>query len=190
MTTSRFFAEFRAEADGNTLRGTAAVFGPMAKIGNGYERLDAAAFDRVLASDEDIVALFSHDRSMPLGRRSAGNLRLHTDKAGLHFEVDLPDTTVGRDVREMVRSGLVTGASFGFIPGEDRWDKAPDGRQIRTHTSVARLLDVSPVVEPAYTDTTVSLRHIDFGQCQSGTAHLRTQLIVARHRARTSPGGR
>lgn len=190
MTTSRFFAEFRAETDGNTLRGTAAVFGPVAEMSRHYERLDARAFDKALAGEDDIVALFNHDRSMPLGRRSAGSLRLHSDNVGLHFEVDLPDTTLGRDMREMVRSGLITGASFGFIPGDDRWERAPDGRQVRTHTSVARLLDVSPVTEPAYTDTSVQLRHIDFESLgRRPDLSLRTQLITARHRALIARGG-
>lgn len=159
----RFLAEFRAELEGNRLVGHAAVFGQTARLAGGYERIAPTAFQRVLEAPEtDVRALINHDPKYVLGRQSAGTLRLSTDKEGLRFDVDLPDTSYARDLRELVARGDVTGASFGFIPGEDEFSTAPDGKQVRTHTSVARLLDVSPVTFPAYEGAGVALRHIDF----------------------------
>lgn len=177
----RFAVEFRAEVSGDTLRGHAAVFGQTAKVGGGYEQLAPTAFDAAL-KDSDVRALLNHNPTLVLGRQSAGTLRLSVDDEGLAFEVDLPDTSYARDLRELVARGDVTGASFGFIPGQDEYRKAPDGKQIRTHTSVAQLLDVSPVTWPAYDGTDVSLRHIDFGLANTASP-LRTQQILARHRA-------
>lgn len=159
----RFAVEFRAEVTGNTLRGHAALFGPMAKLPQHYERMAPGVFDKVLKDEgTDVRALINHNPTLLLGRQSAGTLRLHADDRGLAFEVDLPDTSYARDLRELVARGDLTGASFGFVPGEDTWERAPDGRQIRTHTSIAQLVDVSPVTYPAYEDTAVALRHIEF----------------------------
>lgn len=161
--TTRFLAQFRAELDGSRLVGHAAVFGQLAKLAGGYERLASTAFDAALADKEtDVRALMNHDPSLLLARQSAGTLRLSTDQEGLRFELDLPDTSYARDLRELVSRGDVTGASFGFIPGEDEMSTAPDGRQLRTHTSVARLIDVSPVTFPAYDGASVTLRHYEF----------------------------
>lgn len=158
---NRWLAEFRAELDGNRLVGHAAVFGQMTQLAGGYEEIVAGAFTEALKGS-DVRALVNHDPSMVLGREAAGTLRLSEDKEGLRFEVDLPDTSYASDLRELVRRGDVTGASFGFIPGKDDYRTAPDGKQIRTHTSVARLIDVSPVTFPAYEGAGVALRHIEF----------------------------
>lgn len=184
----RFTAEFRSEVTGDTLAGHAAVFGTHAEVRGGYEALAPSAFDDVLARDEDVRALINHNASLVLGRTAAGTLRLRSDDTGLAFEVDLPDTSYARDLRESLRRGDVTGMSFGFVPGKDEIDHAPDGRQLRTHTSLSKLLDVSVVTYPAYDGTDVTLRSVDFS-CPRPT-RLDSQRLIARHRARLArPGG-
>lgn len=176
--TTRFAVQFRSQLDGNTLRGHASVFGQIAKLPGHWEQVAPTAFDSVLdRTDTDARALINHDPAMLLGRQSAGTLRLKVDGDGLAFEVDLPDTTYARDLRELVSRGDLTGASFGFIPGDDEWSTAPDGAQLRTHTSVRDLIDVSPVTFPAYDGAGVSLRHYDFAR-PSG----RSQMVRARAR--------
>lgn len=178
----RFHAELRAaEITGNTLAGHAAVFGQVAEIRGGYEAIAPGAFDAALRRGDDVVALRDHNPSHLLGRTSSGTLRLGVDDVGLTFEVDLPDTEYARDVRELVRRGDLNGASFGFLPGKDELAHAPDGRQLRTHTSLRRLVDVSVVASPAYPGTDVVLRSLTI----PARLDRRTQLILARHRART-----
>jgi HK97 family phage prohead protease len=180
VTVSRFGVELRATLSGDTLTGHAAVFGVTGKVPGGWEQLDRSAFDKALASETtDVRAFVNHDHSALLGRQSAGTLRLDVDDEGLAFEVDLPDTSYARDLRALVERGDLTGASFGFIPGDDRWGRAPDGRQLRSHTSVSQLIDVSAVTFPAYEGAGVALRHHDFGT----VPHARSQLIRARYRA-------
>jgi HK97 family phage prohead protease len=175
----RFHVELRAEVTGNKLQGHASVFGQMARIGATYEQLARSAFDAVLKDKAtDVRALWNHDPNHLLGRQSSGTLRVGTDSEGLEFEVDLPDTSLGRDLRVLAERGDITGASFGFIPGEDEWDKAPDGLRLRTHTSVAMLRDVSPVTFPAYEGAAVSLRSMEFGR----PGRVRSQLVQARAR--------
>lgn len=174
---ARFACELRAEVSGDTLRGHAAVFDVAAHLPGQYEVMHRSAFDATLADDAtDVRALFNHDPSMLLGRQSAGTLRVGTDEVGLTFEVDLPDTSYARDLRELVARGDLNGMSFGFVPGVDEWDRAPDGVARRTHTSIKALVDVSPVTFPAYDGTDVALRHMTFGTCR------RSQLIRARAR--------
>ena len=175
----RFGVELRAELSGDTLSGHAAVFGALAAIPADrpryYEGLARTAFDAVL--DQDVPALINHDPTLILGRSSAGTLKLSTDDSGLYFEIpQLPNTSYANDLRESVARGDVNGMSFGFIPGAVDKGRAPDGRQLRTHTRIGRLLDVSPVTYPAYDGTDVVLRSQTFT-----TAHdNRSRLIKIR----------
>lgn len=179
MTVTRFNVELRATITGQKLRGHAAVFGQVAQLDRHYEQLDHGAFDQVLGNpDTDIRALINHDANLLLGRQSSGTLRVGVDSEGLDFEVDLPNTTYANDLREVMSRGDLNGASFAFMPGEDRWDRAPDGRQLRTHTSVQRLIDVSPVTFPAYEGAGVALRSFTFTRSNRG----KSQLIRARAR--------
>lgn len=196
MTLTRVTVQCRAEIAGtNKLGGYAAVFDQSADLGwFGLERLAVGAFDEALTTS-DARALFNHDPHYVLGRQSAGTLRLSADTHGLAYEVDLPDTSYARDLRELVERGDITGASFGFVPGLSSWD---DERQERTHTSVRTLVDVSPVTFPAYDAATTEARS---GLCacgrplaepapaHDGAGRLRSQLIRARHRARQPLGG-
>lgn len=178
---NRLYAEFRAEVTGDRLEGHAAVFGQVAQIRGGYEAIAPGAFDAVLGRGDDVVALRDHNPTMLLGRTAAGTLTVGTDADGLTFEIPkLPNTTYANDLRELVARGDLRGASFGFLPGRDEVGTAKDGRQMRTHTSVARLLDVSVVTLPAYDGTDVTLRHVTF---DAPPPDRRTQLILARHRA-------
>lgn len=179
---NRLYAELRSAAvAGNTLAGYAAVFDQATQIRGGWEAIAAGAFDDVLERGDDVVALRDHDPALLLGRTSSGTLRLDVDGQGLSFEVDLPDTSYASDVRELVGRGDLAGASFGFLPGKDTVGLAKDGRQLRTHTSVQRLLDVSVVALPAYEGTSVTLRSLDL----TPATDRRSQLIRARHRAMT-----
>lgn len=183
---TRFGVELRASVEGNTLHGHAAVFDQMADLPGHYEVLARGVFDNVLQdATTDVRALLNHDPRLLLGRQSARTLRLDTDERGLAFEVDLPDTSYARDLRTLVDRGDLNGASFAFIPGEDEWDRAPDGRQRRTHTSAKALLDVSAVTFPAYEGAGVALRHMTFERTNRG----RSQLIRARHKALIATGG-
>lgn len=178
---NRFMVECRAEITGDRLAGHAAVFGQVAVMPGHYERLAPSAFRSTLGAGDDVAALINHNPSLILGRTSAGTLRLDVDERGLAFSVDLPDTSYARDLRQSVARGDIKGMSFGFMPGDDEWSTTPDGRRLRTHTDVKRLLDVSAVTYPAYEGTDVTLRHLTF---TAPAVDARTRLFLARHRAR------
>ena len=147
--------EFRQEDDRLQARGYAAVFNsPSQDLGGFVEVILPGAFRDVVKTD-DVRALWNHDPNHVLGRVGAGTLRLGEDDKGLWYEVDLPDTTTGRDVATLLARGDVIGSSFGFRVLEDgaEWRVSEDGRPLREIRTVARLRDVGPVTFPAYLAT-------------------------------------
>ena len=151
--------EFRmesAEQNGNTIRGYAAVYNSDSEwMGGFYEQIATGAFDGVM--DNDVRAYFNHDENLLLGRVSSGTLRISTDKRGLFYEVDLPNTTYANDLAELMKRGDVNQSSFAFLIEKDRWEQR-DGTTYRIIEKVSRLLDVSPVSQPAYPDATSELK--------------------------------
>lgn len=123
------------------------------------EQFKRGAFTESL-TNEDQLALWSHDTSKVLGRTKNGTLRLFEDEVGLRFELDLLDTTLGDDAYKTVKRGDVDGVSFGFSMLKQEWDEADPDNVIRTITK-AKLLEISPVAFPAYPDSEVSARSSD-----------------------------
>jgi len=150
--------EFRmesAEYEGETIRGYAAVYNSDSEwMGGFYEQIARGAFDDVL--DNDTRAYFNHDENLLLGRVSSGTLRLSSDERGLYYEVDLPNTSYAKDLVELMKRGDVNQSSFAFLIESDRWEER-DGKTYRIIEKVSRLLDVSPVAQPAYPDATSEL---------------------------------
>lgn len=152
--------ELRANDDGTesrAVRGYAAVFNKDAEIGDWFiERVAKGAFDDVLK--DDVRALFNHDANLPLARTGAG-LKLGVDNTGLFYEFDAPKTTIGNDLLENIRSGIIKESSFSFSVKEEKWEDKGKGKpSIRTILKFDKLFDVSPVTYPAYADTTVATR--------------------------------
>jgi HK97 family phage major capsid protein/HK97 family phage prohead protease len=144
-------------AEGRTLRGFAALYDQESRDLGGYrETIAPGAFSGVLAGDPDVVLTFNHDPSRILARTTSGTLRLRDDEArGLAFEADLGDGPTAQDVRDMVRRGDVSGASFRFTvaPDGERWEG-----EKRTLTRIGELIDLSLATTPAYDGPRVELR--------------------------------
>ena len=139
------------------ISGHAARFNSLSEdLGGFRERIAPGAFAKTILS-ADVRALWNHDANIVLGRNKSGTLRMSEDGEGLHFEVDMPDTQLVRDmVIGPISRGDVNQCSFGFYTLADRWDKI-DGEWIRTLLDT-ELTDVSPVTYPAYRQTDVAVR--------------------------------
>jgi len=126
--------------------------------GDWFERIAPDAADESLADDsKDVTSTFNHNRDLILGRRSSGTLRLSKDSRGVRYEVELPDTTAGRDVAALVERGDLRGSSFTFrelAHDQDRSDSKHKVWQVRK----LELIEIGPVTEPAYTATTTGFR--------------------------------
>jgi uncharacterized protein len=155
--------EVREDADGMRLEGYAALFNSRSEnLGGFTETIRPGAFRASLKARNDIKLLWNHDTGAVMGSTRAGTLQLVEDERGLKVSATLPDTSYGRDARELVRRGDVTGFSFGFsMParGGDEW--SADGTE-RVLKSV-RLHEVSLVAFPAYPETngTATVRGLD-----------------------------
>ena len=154
------------------------------------ERVMPGAFDRVLARGDDVAGLWDHDLGQLLGRTASGTLRLSQDQRGLAFELDLPDTQLGRDTLALVERGDVTGASIGFAVGDgvEVW-RREGGIDVREIHSVGFLRDVSAVTFPAFEDTEVGMRALgDGGEAAESRrefrAGLEARLAAVRGRAK------
>jgi HK97 family phage prohead protease len=156
-----FDGELRTEGDGRTVVGYAARFDVPSEPLPFIERIAPGAFRRSLARRSADVRLYvNHNSDMVLASRRSGTLRLEEDDRGLRFEADLPDTQTARDLRELMRTGVVSTMSFGFTIAKrgDTW--SADGME-RTLTAV-NLHEISVVTGfPAYPQTTAAVRSLE-----------------------------
>ena len=154
--------EFRLDGqEGRTLKGHAAVFNKLSVpiAGLFQERIAPGAFTKAILND-DVRALWQHDRSEVLGRTKSGTLRLSEDKRGLAFENDLPETQRANDLIELIQRGDVDEVSFGFRATDEEWEEPKEGSKklaVRTLKEV-KLFDISPVAFAAYPHTDVAVR--------------------------------
>jgi HK97 family phage prohead protease len=148
--------ELRAEGDGMSFSGYAAVFGQPSLPLPFTEIIKPGAFKRSLQSRNRMMLLWNHDTSNPLASTRNGSLQMTEDAHGLKVTATLPDTTLGRDISTLVRTGVIDAMSFGFSVKKDTWSQ--DG-QTRYLEDVS-LYEVSLVSTPAYEQTsgTVSVR--------------------------------
>lgn len=148
--------ELRAEADGRTFTGYAAVFNQPSLPLPFTEIVKPGAFKRSLQSRNRMMLLWNHDTSNPLASTRNGSLQMVEDTHGLRVTATLPDTTLGRDIAELVRTGVVDAMSFGFSVKKDSWTQDGNTRYLED----VALYEVSLVSTPAYTATegTVAVR--------------------------------
>ena len=155
--------EIREDGDGMRLEGYAALFNSRSEnLGGFTEIIKPGAFRATLRSRNDVKLLWNHDSGAVLGSTRAGTLQLTEDEKGLRVVATLPNTTYGRDARELVARGDVTGFSFGFsMParGGDEWNAEGTERILKS----VRLHEVSLVAFPAYpaTNGTATVRGLD-----------------------------
>lgn len=177
-----------------TLHGYAAVFNSLSGVmGTGArsfrERIMPGAFRATLATGATVFAYYNHglggaipQAAMPLGSTRDGSLRLREDDHGLAFELDMPDTSDGRDVATLVRRGTVAGVSFGFVRLRDSFHRDAAGN-VRTVHEVVGLNDVSPTHQPAYAATSIDVRSLERwesgGSLSAAAAARRRQLQLA-----------
>jgi uncharacterized protein len=142
-------------AKGRKLEGYAATFDNPATIGGRFvETIARGAFAATLRSRGDVLALVDHDPGRVLARTRSGTLRLGEDTRGLSFDLDVPDTSHGRDVLALAERGDLGGMSFGFTAIDEHRDG--DRRELRA----VELHEISVVLAwPAYDGTVIHARH-------------------------------
>jgi HK97 family phage prohead protease len=150
--------ELRQEGDENVVVGYGSVFNTLSNELGGFREIIAeGAFDGRL--NDDVRFLINHD-GLPLARTTNGTLKLTTDERGLKYEAKVANTSLGRDLIELMRNGTINQSSFAFVVEDDSWE-VRDGVNVRTINKVSRLYDVSAVTYPAYEEASVALRSME-----------------------------
>jgi HK97 family phage prohead protease len=155
-------------AESRRIAGYAIVFDSESRVlcdwgGEFVETIEREAVSEELIANADVKCLFNHNREALLARsnKGEGTLTLTIDEVGLRYEFDAPNTIDGDKVLELVRRGDIVGSSFAFsCAGEDacRYYEDADGMLHRVVRRITGLYDVSPVIDPAYTQTSVEAR--------------------------------
>lgn len=170
-------ATIRADSDGVTVEGYAAVFGEEANIGGMFrEVIEPGAFSNALSRGDDAVFLINH-AGLPLARTRSGTLTLEEDERGLRMKTTLraDDPDVAQIVPKMERGDLdKMSFAFWIEDGGQRWDDSGD-LPLRTITDV-RLSDVSIVTTPAYGGTEIALRSFEAQRAVAGHAARRLRM--------------
>jgi HK97 family phage prohead protease len=149
--------EIRADGDGLTFRGYAAVFDSPSEPLPFVETIRSKAFSKSLREKRAIKMFHNHNSDIVLGSTRAKTLTLTEDERGLLAEATLPDNYWGHYVRDAVKRGDIDSMSFGFQTVKDRWSDDGSERELIE----ARLFEVSDVSGwPAYPATSASVREL------------------------------
>ena len=149
--------EFREEGERLVATGLGVVYNKRSENLGGFVEVVRPNSAKKTIQESDVRALLNHDPNLLLGRKGAGTLRLEETDEGIRYEIDLPNTTAGRDAAELLRRGDLIGSSMGFRAIGDEWGETEDGFPLRTLTEIA-LRDIGPVTFPAYTDSDATLQ--------------------------------
>lgn len=132
----------------------------------------------------EVIARTDHDSGRLLARTESKTLTLEIDERGLKYSFEAPNTTAGNDLLEYLKRGDISGSSFAFNVKSDTWiEPEKEGEPARrTINEIGKLFDVSPVVTPAYPDTTVAKRSLEEITSKEGkkTQSKRKGLTVSR----------
>lgn len=165
-------------ADGSAavarVAGIVAPYGsPSGDLGGFEEVYQQGCFDKFLGTDDPRVLAFHNPESV-LGRKSAGTARFWSDAAGLHYEADLPDTQVARDLRVSMERGDVRESSAAFYITDYAWENRGG---VRTRViKEARLVEASPYSFPAYPDSTAASEEAPQASADHELEHLGARL--------------
>lgn len=161
-----FEFEVRAEQNeehGHFLTGRPIVFEQQTDLGWYSEIIDRGALDDT--DLKDVRFLVNHNTDMiPLARSrnntAKSTMQMSVDDDGMAIRVDL-DTENNADAKSLysaVGRGDISGMSFMFSVDKDSWDDADSEHPTRHVRSIARVLEVSAVTFPAYSQTSIQTR--------------------------------
>lgn len=161
-----FDFEVMAEEDeqhGTMLTGRPIVFGQRTDLGWYDEIIEQGALD--LTDLKDVRFLVNHNTDMiPLARSRNNNdnstMQMTVDQDGMMIRTNL-DTENNADAKALysaVARGDISGMSFMFSVDKDSWDDVNTEHPTRHIRSISRVMEVSAVTFPAYSQTSIQAR--------------------------------
>lgn len=174
-------SEFQTRADesgGMFISGYFSVFNSVYEIWPGAtESISETAFDGALS--DDIRCLIDHETRLVLGRNKAGTLTLKTDSRGLWGEVRInPADQDAVNLYERVKRGDVDQCSFGFDILDEEFEDW--GSTVHWTIKKVKLYEVSVVTFPAYEDTSVTARKVQYEEMKKRSLDLWKSRITGK----------
>jgi HK97 family phage prohead protease len=178
--------EFRAvdtpSGDGRTFEGYGAVFNTPALIsswdGDFYEQIARGAFTGTLAKTTPVFQ-FDHGHDARTGSVPIGAIQqIKEDKQGLYVQARMFDNPVVEPIRQAIEAQAISGMSIRFQVADDEWrdvkgvklkageldellwNPGERGPLTRTIRQIDPLMELGPVVFPAYDTTTAGVRSL------------------------------
>ncbi|WP_051412186.1 HK97 family phage prohead protease [Halonatronum saccharophilum] len=113
--------------------GYAAVFG---NVDAGGDLIQAGAFSKTLKDEKDRIKIcWQHDPYSPIGKP----IEMSEDKKGLFVKGQISDTSLGKDVKILMKDGVINELSIGYDTVQKEWK---DGVR---HLKEVKLYEFSPV---------------------------------------------
>lgn len=150
-------------------------------LGGFREIIEPGALDEVL-NLADVRGRYNHD--VVLARTKNGTLKLENRADGLYYDIEInPLDVEAMSIYEKVKRGDVDGSSFMFAvaPGGDTFERSTDGI-VRKVSKIGALLDVGPVIYPAYPQTTAQVRTLVQEMTAAGAADVTQPAAEAQAR--------
>lgn len=134
LKTIQFKTETFNEEEG-IFSGYGAVFG---NVDSGGDIIEHGAFTKTLAKGWERVKILAlhNDGILPIGKP----IELREDENGLYLKAKISDTTTGRDVKTLIKDGVLSELSIGYEPAVFEFDE----NQIR-HLREVELFEISVV---------------------------------------------
>jgi len=162
-----FDFEVRAEENeehGSFITGTPIVYNKPTDMGWYREIIDDGALDN--ADLRDVRFLVNHNTDMiPLARSRNNNVNSTMQlevvpDVGMNIRVDLDteNNTEAKNLYSAVKRGDISGMSFMFSVGEDKWEDLDSEYPTRHIVSFTKVFEVSAVTFPAYEQTSIQAR--------------------------------
>ena len=162
MSIKRSFEiTYRAKKDSEkkVIQGYAVVFDSWTDISSWgeiwKECIRKGAFTQSL-KENNILALYNHDFNNVLARKDV-NMKLVEDDKGLYFEIELPDTTQGNDLYELIDKGIVNQCSFSGYVRKNLWSEDDGGNVLREILEID-LIEITITPIPAYEVTEAEVK--------------------------------
>lgn len=122
-----------ADEKAGIVKGYGSVFGNVDSDG---DVINKGAYKKTIEENGNRVKyLYQHDMDKPLGKI----VKLAEDDKGLYFEAEIPKTTLGKDVIELMKAGVITENSVGILPIQK--DNSGEYRQLNE----VKLYEISAV---------------------------------------------
>lgn len=138
LKRERKYVKFELEnaTDDGEFSGYAAVFG---NVDSGNDVIEKGAFAKTIQEDFDRIKILAlHNECwLPVGKP----LELREDEKGLFIRGKISDTSMGRDIRTLMKDGVLNELSIGYDAVLYDYDSATDIRHLRE----VRLWEVSVV---------------------------------------------